>query len=119
MSYDIRLEDPDTGEVAKATTTLPFHGGVYPVGGTDNLEFNITYNYAEILYTHLDEDLGIRWLYGKTGAEAMPRILEVISNLKSDKSDDYWEATEGNVRQALSAVLWMSIEAPNAIWRGD
>jgi hypothetical protein len=39
--------------------------------------------------------------------------------LDDDVSEDYWEATEGNVRVALSGLLFLAQRAPQGIWKGD
>ncbi len=41
-------------------------------------QINVTYNYAPFYYKHLDEELGIRWLYGKTGSEVKERLEKAI-----------------------------------------
>ncbi|MFA5387835.1 MAG: hypothetical protein WC322_05655, partial [Candidatus Paceibacterota bacterium] len=57
----------------------PFEdGGTFRVGGTDECELNVTYNYGG-LYADVFPDEGltngrISWLYGKTGAETIDTL---------------------------------------------
>lgn len=123
MSYDIYLLDPNTydcEEEGLAISELPFeapHGGTFAVGST-RAEFNVTYNYAPILYS-LFPDQGIRFLYGKTAQETVPMLEEAITKLGDDVHPDYWTATEGNVKVALRSLLQMAIACPQGVWSGD
>lgn len=54
-------------------------------------EINITYNYGKFYYEHLDEEQGIRWLYGKTGAEAKERLEKAVRTLGIDRyTGPFW-----------------------------
>lgn len=119
MSYDIDLADPVTGEVLQAEANHQIRGGTYCVGGTTDLSLNITYNYAKHYYRVMDEEKGIRSLYGKTGAETIPAIKKAIEALGTDVNDDYWKPTEGNARQALCGLLALAQMRPDGVWKGD
>ncbi|WP_460924221.1 hypothetical protein, partial [Staphylococcus aureus] len=41
-------------------------------------DMNITYNYSLFYYEHIDSENGIRWIYGKTGAEVKERLEKAI-----------------------------------------
>ena len=98
MSWDISLLDPITKTELVAETKHNLCGGTYCLGGTNSLWFNITYNYGSIYSEH---GLDINGLAGKTAAEVIPHLDKVISELKDDVNDDYWEPTEGNAKKAL------------------
>lgn len=121
MSYDISLCDPVTGEVLELETPHHMRGGTYAMGGTTKAHLNVTYNYSKHYSQRftarkvtsqlvakrggwgMGEELGgIRSIYGMTGAESIPALQAVISKLGDDVTDDYWEATEGNAKRALS-----------------
>ena len=74
MSYDIYLNDPVTGETIELDAPHQMTGGTYAIGGTTEAHLNVTYNYAELLYEHLDNEKGIRWLYGQPAADTIPRL---------------------------------------------
>lgn len=117
MSYDIYLNEPEGG-----TCQLEIHGirgGTYAMGGTNEAWLNVTYNYSKHFHKHVDSEQGIRWLYGKTGKETIPRLAEAISALKPDESDDYWESTEGNARLALMGLKVFAEARPDGVWAGD
>lgn len=96
------------------------------MGGSKELTLNITYNYSEILHrviqpenTPSEYKTGIRSLYGMTALEAIPILETAISSFKNDVDEDYWKATEGNVKRALNNLLTMCKMRPDAIIDGD
>ena len=118
MSYDITLNDPVTKRVIEIEPHT-IQGGTYQVGGTTETWLNITYNYAEHFYRLIDREKGIRFLYGKTGAESIPILKKAISKLKDDVVGDYWEPTEGNAKEALKGLLYFAEIRPDGVWDGD
>lgn len=126
MSYDINLLDPITKNVIEINDAHFLRGGTYKIGGSTELSLNMTYNYSKILYyviqpenTPSEYKTGIRSLYGMTVLEAIPILEAAISNLKDDVDEDYWKATEGNVKRALNNLLTMCKIRPDAIINGD
>ena len=118
MSYDIDLVDAVTGEVLEFSEPVELGGGTYPMGGTKEMSFNITYNYSKHFTRVLGEG-GIRSLYGKMAVLTIPILNEAINQLGDDVSDDYWEATEGNAKNALKILLIIAEHAPVGVWKGD
>jgi hypothetical protein len=129
MSYDLGLHDPVTGNRLEADAPHQMRGGTYALGGTKDLWLNCTYNYGKHFYRvfpQTDELIGgeakgIRWLYGKTGAEAIPVLEKAIADVgdDGDESTDYWDATTNNVKRALHSLLAMSRLRPDGVWQGD
>lgn len=126
MSYDIDLLDPSTKEVIEINDAHFLRGGTYKIGGSKELSLNITYNYSEILHHVIqpkqapsEYKTGIRSLYGMIALEAIPILEVAISHLKDDVDEDYWKATEGNVKRALNNLLTMCKMRPDAIIDGD
>jgi len=125
MSYDLCLRDPNTGEAVKLQARHQWRGGTYAVGGCDTASFNVTYNYAHILQRVLGEK-GICELYGKTGAMTFDLLSKAIAELTAavelngdGVSNDYWEATSGNVKHALMVLLDLAVMCPEGVWNGD
>ena len=120
MSYDISLLDPVSRRVIEIKEPHFMQGGTYQLGGTKELWLNITYNYSRI-YRREDVlgDKGIRTIYGMTGIESIPVLTNAIAALGDDCSDDYWEATEGNAKRALTQLLTMARMCPDGVWDGD
>jgi hypothetical protein len=116
MSYDIDLVDEE-GKICKVKRHA--EGGTYVVGGTEEAHLNVTYNYSDHFYETLDEEEGIRWLYGKSGRECTTRLEAAVKALSTERSNDYWEKTPGNAGYALSTLLKWAKEHPNAKFRGD
>lgn len=119
MSYDVSLVDPISKRVIEIGSKHFMFGGNECIGGTKELSLNITYNYGDIL-RHKFGNNGIRTIYGKTGQESIPIIETVMKQLSNDvDGDDYWHATEGNVKRALNQLLTMARMRPDGIWDGD
>jgi len=119
MSYDIRLKDLKTGKTLHANSKHNFRGGTYALGGNTELWLNVTYNYAKHYYKVIDEEKGIRFLYGKSGKESIPILEKAIAQLGDDVDKDYWKDTEGNAKVALEQLLAMAKMRPKGIWDGD
>lgn len=126
MSYDINLLDPISKEIIEINDAHFLRGGTYKMGGSKELTLNITYNYSEILRqviqpedTPSEYKTGIRSLYGMTALEVVPILEVAISHLKDNVDEDYWKATEGNVKRALNNLLTMCKMRPDAIIDGD
>lgn len=118
MSYDIELVCPVLKKTIVFDFTHQIKGGTYAIGGSDKAELNITYNYAPIFYKLFPKE-GIRSLYGLSGAESIPILMEAIDKLKDDVSNNYWECTEGNVKKSLYQLLSFAKLRPDGIWLGD
>ena len=112
MSYDIRLKDRVTGEVLELDSPHFLTGGTYRLGGTTECWLNITYNYADIYYKHFGEK-GIRAIYGMSGAESIPLLKSVISELSGEVWQDDWGATEANAKRALCKLLALGEMRPD------
>ena len=119
MSYDIRLLDPKTRETIEFDERHKIRGGTYALGGTTEAWLNITYNYCEYFYKHIDPKDGIRWLYGKTAEETIPILKGAIASLGTRQSKNYWKPTRGNAGIALEGLLYFAELRPDGIWAGD
>lgn len=119
MSYDIDLCCPVSGKVIELDAPHHMRGGTYCLGGTPELSLNVTYNYAPFFFKLIDSEQGIRWLYGKNGAQTMEKLKDAIAHLGDDLDDDYWKPTEGNAKAALIQLLTMAQMRPDGIWKGD
>lgn len=115
MSYDLGLyKDGESVDVVKHS-----EGGTYVLGGTICAELNVTYNYAEYFYLHLDSEKGIRWLYGQKASDTISRLAKAITELGTRRDPDYWRATAGNAGYALSTLLIWAEQHLDAVWEGD
>jgi len=123
MSYDIDLVHPDTKEVVMFSGKHQLAGGTYCVGGTNEASLNITYNYSKHYMRVFMNDEGVRSIYGMKAIDSIPVLAKAASQLKDDRSSDYWEPTEGNAKKALLDLIALASitipEYPDAIWHGD
>lgn len=117
MSYDINLTDPISGTVLELDEPHQMRGGTYAMGGTTKMSLNVTYNYA--LHYHAMGEKGIREIYGKAGAEAVPILERGISALSDETDPDYWNPTEGNAKRPLLQLLAFAKMRPDGVFKGD
>lgn len=118
MSYDISLKDPVTKKTIELNEPHFMQGGTYAMGGTKELWLNITYNYSHYYYEATDKDprfahdevscyysdgtkgpieteYGIRGIYGKSGAESIPMLEDMIRRITEKyQKDGEWIETE-------------------------
>jgi hypothetical protein len=95
MSYDNSLIDPVTKQTIVLTEPHQLRGGTYQMGGTQEAWLNVTYNYSKHFYRVFparENNGGIRFIYGLTGAESIPILKAAIKQLGDDVDDDYWKA---------------------------
>ena len=135
MSYDLSLVDKN-GQCFEMPESKHI-GGTMPMGGYTESDFNITYNYSWFYYNCLDKRKGLRWLYGKTGAQTIDRLEKAINKLgidryfewtegkkhnemtEDDKHYRYWAPTPGNAGYALLPLLEAAKSFPDGVWQGD
>ena len=113
MSYDLEF---DCGPLPEKHTIT---GGTYQSGGSRDPWLNITYNYAPFFYA-LWPDKGIRSLYGRTAGEVIKAIDAVLPKMKGEPSRNYWDATEGNAKEAPKGLRSLAEMCPaDSILSGD
>lgn len=123
MSYDIYIRQKLGGVTVMLSEPHDFKGGTYAVGGTHEAHLNVTYNYGKIIREWLHPE-GISWLYGQKITDTILPLAKAMSGLKDNISEDYWEATEGNVKKALFNLMVLAIKVLaeghlDAVWDGD
>lgn len=118
MSYDIRLCDSVTGDTLRLDVPHQLRGGTFALGGTTECWLNVTYNYGGILRRVMGAD-GIRNIYGLSGADSLQMLNRAIDCLGNDASDDYRDATEGNVKRALLQLRALAEMRPDGVWEVD
>jgi len=118
MSYDIDYQD----EKGKYFELEEAHeeGGTFVVGGTKETSLNVSYNYSWYYYRFLDEEKGIRWLYGKKGRDCIERLKKAIEPFKDTPTfEDYWADTPGNCVKPLKIFLSWCEKFPEGVFDGD
>lgn len=118
MSWDVELVDKETKKVMHMPYKHDFRGGNYVLGGTTACEINITYNYGAN-YRRVHPENGITDLNGMSGKDSVPILADMIGKLGDEMSDDYWEATDGNAKQPLVAMLIFAAQNPSGVWEID
>ena len=110
MSYDITIVDKQGDAAQFPARTLP-HGSKYRLIRSKaegdqpaDVAISITYNYSGAYY-YVWPEAGIRVLDEMPILEAMPKLESAVWALGTQRSDDYWEPTDGNAGAALNDVL--------------
>ena len=116
MSYDVYLVDKETHQVLTLDYAHFMHGGTYIAEGTSDLWLNVTYNYSKIIRLTLDP-AGLRVLDQMPASQTIPMLEEAIAQLADDVDENYWKATEGNVKRALTYLKEMATLRPDGIWK--
>lgn len=115
MSYDIYIINKD-GDTLTFKDKQDIKGAIYQVGGTKEAYFNITYNYSNVFEKVLGER-GIYTLDAKKTADTLDILQKAADSLNDDISDDYWRATQGNVKKAILNLIKMAKLLPNGYWK--
>ena len=119
MGYDISMIDSD-GNTCKVQPHT--YCGSYKVSPpSDEAEIGITYNYSKFYRETIDEEEGVRWLYGKTGRECGTKLLNAVDVLGvyRGEDEDYWSATPGNAGRALMVLFKWAEGNLDGVFRGD
>lgn len=117
MSYDFKFVKD--GETCRLPFVTP-RGGTYCIDPEYNeAKLNMTYNYHKIMfdlgiepYRHDDDPKGIYVMEGKRASSIAKKLAQVIPKLNGNVDDDYWKATEGNVKKALTNLLLIAVNVP-------
>ena len=123
MGYDIDLRDPVSKETIDLPVEHMMHGNMYPAEydratgtfkpiPTAEAHLGVTYNYSHYYYEATEDDvrfygykyddsediqnLGIRGIYGKTGAESIQMLKDMADRIEERYRDDngQWIDTE-------------------------
>lgn len=104
MSYDIQLAPKDFGDEDEKQENY--------------VDINITYNYAPMFYRVFGEK-GIRTIYGMTGLQSIPFLLDAKSRIGYFTADLLWDATEDGIHTIMAKLLRMAETYPYWVWSGD
>lgn len=107
MSYDVSLID--AGKVARIQ-----EGGTQVVGGTDEPELNITYNYAEVYRLF---DFSIDDLNGHRAGDFIEKMEQIVDKCGTKRFENYWAPTPGNAGFALNILLGWAKQYPDATFK--
>lgn len=111
MSWWIRL-DLD-GKVAAVDSFT--EGGMYTLGGSDDAELNVTYNYGRLLNEcglHPDKTLN-----GRRAGDLIEMMEKARVMLDEPPDKDYWKPTRGNVAVVIRRLLLWARQYPDGVWR--
>lgn len=86
-------------------------GGTYVLGGTTEADLNVTYNYGK--------HFGFRALHRQQARDTIVLLARTVGALGMERSDDYWDDTEGNVGYCCSVLLMWALLHPDCYWRVD
>jgi hypothetical protein len=91
-------------------------GGTQPMGGTDEAEINVTYNYGREFHQVLGADFR-EALSGKRASDVLALLEAGAAQLGTERSADYWEPTPGNAGAVLARLAAWARQHPDAVFR--
>lgn len=106
MSYWVYLEEK--GEPVKVGDHT--EGGTFAIGGTNEAELNVTYNYSKHFSVKKELDK-------KKAKDTIKIMEEKVKEFGTEQDKDYWNPTKGNVGYMLNILLGWAKQYPEAIWR--
>lgn len=152
MSYGIYLVRGESrSEINQDISPEKFpRGGTYCIFNEGHkicehdLYFNITYNFSWYLYKTIDENDGVRWIYGKKAKDVVLR-LEIAKSIcetlaKQEEKEgkilsetwgsgerydpekvktDYWYPCAAHAAKAIDGLLSLAKIAPDFTFEGD
>jgi hypothetical protein len=113
MSYWVYLLNKD-GKPYQVESFLD--GGTCCLGGTTETELNITYNYGKHMRMVLGEG-GLRCLHNKKAIDVKELLRSAVEKLGTDRSNDYWEPTEGNAGAVLAHLFSWAEQYPEGVFK--
>ena len=94
MSYDFRIinkKNHKTVNTGNHVCDILDYGGTIRVNPEDmsparkiDFEFNMTYNYSQLLYKYIDSEKGLRYLYGLDFNSCIDTLETAIKNIRKD-----------------------------------
>ena len=112
MSWDVALTYPND---TIARVSPHYEGTTILLGGNDQAEMSVTYNYGRCWRVHGWGNLADEF-NGKTARDTIPELRRMIAVLGTETDPDYWAATDGNAGAALAVMLCWAEEHPDAAW---
>lgn len=109
MSWDVYL-----GKKKPVKVNNHSEGGTYVIGGINEAELNITYNYSGSFYKTLDKKKGLDWLHNKRASKCLSKLRKAVVQLGTKQDDDYWRSTPGNAGYALNVLYQWARQHPMA-----
>lgn len=126
MSYDVFLQEQETGNTIELTHPYSFQGGTYLQGYRKGAWISVTGNYSEtideIMSLSSGSNVGLRKLDGYTGKESIHTLLYVLTALTehvdySVPTNNYWEVTPANIAKTLVALIHFATMRPDGIFK--
>ncbi len=84
--------------------------GMVPAGV--DITFNYSKRIGEITGSHLGN------LHGQRASEGAFMLMQLVAGLEPEQGDteDYWQATDGNIQHLAETLLDWTVQHPNAIF---
>lgn len=109
MSYWVYLENAGPVEHFE-------EGGTQVIGGTENPDLNVTYNYSEVFGIFFG--WSVKDLHGKKASETLTQLEMMAAKLPNRPYQaDYWAPTPGNAGAVVHRLLAWARQYPDGVWR--
>lgn len=77
---------------------------------------DITFNYNNFFKAYVDGMQGLYWISGRRAGDCIYRLSLAVGILGTERSDSYWDVTEGNAGHVLSILLSWAELYPEAVF---
>ena len=116
MSYWVYLRAGDADGETLAMPERQTEGGTHVIGGTNECEMNVTYNYGAH-FAQVFDDASLREaLHGKRAGDVLPWLRSAVRALGDNPSNDYWAKTPGNAGHALAVLASWAEAHPDGVF---
>jgi hypothetical protein len=114
MGWDVHLELPD-GTTARVESHQ--EGSTIAIGGSDEADMCVTYNYSPIYYEKFGQSLP-DYLKDKRARNTIKFLEKGLKKFTTtDPTGSYWDKNEGNAGHMVVVLLAWARSNPDAIWR--
>ena len=113
MGWDIQYVD-ENGDCVKVDNLT--YGSTVAIGGSDDADMSLTWNYSPFYFRSVNKDTGLRWINLQKGEDVKEVLEKAVKELGTEQAEDYWADTPGNAGHALSILLRWIEKNPKGIF---
>jgi hypothetical protein len=92
-----------------------YEGGTLLIDGSTETITDVTVNYRTLFAQYFDD--GYFGLDGMKGIDAAPTLERAVQELGTERDNDYWKPTKGNVGTLMNLLLGWCKDNPDGTFR--
>lgn len=118
MGYYVELVNKETNVPMTTFRTIFLQtGNTYNITGSNEMSIHITSNYYPGFNMVFGSDRGLNVIHNMSAKESTEKLYQAIGKLDTDTDENYYKATQGNVREALVILLAFALLCPTGVWK--